>query len=581
MASTTALFTGLSGLNVNARRLEVIGNNISNVNTYGFKANRMHFAPAFNRDFSLGTAPGTSSGGSNPGQVGLGVTISGTQRILSNGAISPTGLDTDLAIEGQGFFVVERGSQQFYTRSGAFQFNGRNDLVTVTGERLKGFGVDSDFNIIPGRLTDVNIPLGTMTLAEATRNVNLSGNLRADGDVATTGSTFTFAALLTGGVPATGATLLTAIDGAGIVAGDSIRVTGAKRGNKDVPDADYVVTATSTVNDMLTFMQDALGVVPDGGYVAGDPTGAPEPGAFSISGAGVVTFVGNFGEANDIALASNNLQVVPSGGGSASSPFSITKTAEANGEAVRNTFVVYDSLGTAVNVDVTMVLAFREVTGGSYWRTFLHSADDSDIALHLESGDRAGTFTAGVPLVRFDEFGALRTTPTVAVEIDRAGTGAASLLNFDLNFQSAGSGVTGLGQSGGTSTIAATFQDGSPLGVLSSFSVGSNGIITGGFDNGLTRTLGQIAFAGFTNPEGLVDTGNNLFTTGPNSGTALIAGPEQFGGGRVIGGALELSNVDLSQEFINMILTTTGYSAASRIITTSDQLIQQLLVLGR
>lgn len=580
MASTTALFTGLSGLNVNARRLEVIGNNISNINTFGFKSNRMHFAPTFNRDFSLGSAPSTNSGGTNPGQVGLGVTISGTQRNFGNGAISPTGLSTDLAIEGDGFFIVERAGQQLYSRNGALQFNSNNDLVTLSGERVQGYGVDASFNLVTGRLTDINIPLGTLTLAEATRNVNLTGNLKADGTVATTGTLLTFGALTAATVPITAATLLTAVDGASIMVGDSIRVSGATRGNKAVPDASLPVTATTTVGDMLTFLQDAMGVVPAGGYTMGDPTGAPEPGGFAIDPMGVITFTGNMGTANDLVLAASNLQVVPASG-TASSPFTITKTNAANGESVRNTFVVYDSLGTAIEVDVTMVLAFRETNNGTYWRAFMHAADDSDQALHLESGDRMGTFSAAVPLAHFDEFGGLVSTPSVGVELDRDSAGSATAMNFNLNFSSQGSAVTALANTGGNSLVAATFQDGSPLGVLSSFSVGSNGIISGGFSNGLTRTIGQIALATFTNPEGLVDTGNNLFGVGPNSGTSLIGAPLEFGAGRVVGGALELSNVDLSQEFINMILTSTGYSAASRVITTSDQLIQQLLVLGR
>jgi flagellar hook protein FlgE len=111
--------------------------------------------------------------------------------------------------------------------------------------------------------------------------------------------------------------------------------------------------------------------------------------------------------------------------------------------------------------------------------------------------------------------------------------------------------------------------------------VGEDGVITGGFSNGLTRTIGQIIIATFTNPEGLIDAGNNLFAVGPNSGTALITTPGNFGTGRMIGGALEQSNVDLGQEFINLVLTQTGYSAATRVIQTTDELIQQLLVLGR
>lgn len=581
MASTTALFTGLSGLNVNARRLEVIGNNVANINTFGYKSNRMHFAPAFNRDFSLGTAPGTSSGGTNPGQVGLGVNVAGTQRNFGNGAISPTGLNTDLAIEGDGFFIVERAGQQLFSRNGAFQFNSANDLVTLTGERVQGFGVDANFNLVTGRLTNVNIPIGTLTLAEATENVNLAGNLKADGTVATAGTVITFAALTAGGAPVTGATLLTAIDGAGIMSGDAIQISGAKRGTKDVPTASFTVGAGSTINDFLTFMQDALGVVPDGGYTAGDITGAPEPGSFSISAGGVITFTGNMGAVNDLTVASGSIQVLPSGGGSPSSPFTLTKTSAANGESVRNTFTVYDSLGTAIDIDVTMVLAYKESNNGTYWRAFMHAADDSDTALHLETGDRAGTFSAAVPMIHFDRNGAIVSPTSFNVEVDRDSTGAGTALAFALNFGTSTGGVTALASTGAPSSIASTFQDGTYLGTLSSFSIGNDGVISGGFTNGLTRTLGQIAVASFTNPEGLVDTGNNLFAVGPNSGTALVSAPLEFGSGRIVGGALELSNVDLSQEFINMILTSTGYSASSRVITTSDQLIQQLLLLGR
>ena len=131
------------------------------------------------------------------------------------------------------------------------------------------------------------------------------------------------------------------------------------------------------------------------------------------------------------------------------------------------------------------------------------------------------------------------------------------------------------------SILAAVFQDGSSIGTLSQFSIGDDGIIAGSFTNGLTRDIGQIAMAKFSNNAGLVDAGNNLFQVGPNSGTALITSPLQFGTGRLIGAALELSNVDLSQEFINMILTSTGYTASSRVITVTDELIDELLRLVR
>ncbi len=576
MASTTSLFTGLSGLTANARRLEVIGNNIANVNTTAFKSNRMLFSPTFNRNFSLGTAPSANTGGSNPGQVGLGVTIAGTQRNFGNGAISTTGISTDLALEGDGFFIVNRGGQQLYTRAGAFQFNSNNQLSTLTGERLQGFAVDDNFNINRGTLNDLTIPLGQLTIAEATQNVNFSGNLDADGVTAAQGSSLQIGAL---GITA-GTDLLTALaGGAAIAAGDRITINGATRGGKVLPNASFTVTAASTVNDLMAFLQQALGVVPSGGFSAGDPTGGPEPGAFTV-GPGVVGFTGNFGADNDLTLLANQITLADSTGAAKTSPFTVAKSASADGESVRTSFVVFDSLGSPLEVDLTMVLAFKDNTG-TYWRSFLHSADDTDLALHLESGDRAGVFTDPAPLLHFDNFGRLASPTSISAELDRANTGAAAPLNFALAFAPGGEGVTALADTAASSSIAAVFQDGSALGILASFSVGDDGIITGGFTNGLTRTIGLVAMAKFTNPGGLVDSGNNLFSVGPNSGTALVTEPLTFGAGRIIGGALELSNVDLSQEFINMILTSTGYSAASRVITTTDQLLQQLLVLGR
>lgn len=576
MASTTSLFTGLSGLTANARRLEVIGNNIANVNTTAFKSNRMLFSPTFNRNFSLGTAPTANTGGTNPGQVGLGVTIAGTQRNFNNGAISTTGISTDLALEGDGFFIVNRGGSQYYTRAGAFQFNSTNDLSTLTGERLQGYAVDDNFNIVRGRLVDVNIPLGQLTIAEATRNVNFAGNLNANGEVATVGTLLQIAAT---GITAGNDLLTTLGGGAAIVAGDVFTISGAARGDKTLPDASFTVTALSTVNDLMQFFQQALGVVPNGGFSPGDPTGGPEPGSYTV-GAGTIDFVGNFGLENDIDFTTTQLTLSDSTGAAKANPFTVNKISEADGESVRTTFLVYDSLGTPIEVDVTMVLAHKDDTG-TYWRAFLHSAQDTDLALHLEQGDRAGVYSDAVPLLQFNSFGQLASSSTVSVELDRLNTGASNPLNFQLHFAAGGDGVTALTDTAERSSIAAVFQDGSQLGVLSSFSVGEDGIITGGFTNGLARTIGQLALAKFTNPGGLVDAGNNLFAVGPNSGTALITEPQNFGSGRIIGGALELSNVDLSQEFINMILTSTGYSASSRVITTTDQLIQQLLLLGR
>jgi flagellar hook protein FlgE len=127
------------------------------------------------------------------------------------------------------------------------------------------------------------------------------------------------------------------------------------------------------------------------------------------------------------------------------------------------------------------------------------------------------------------------------------------------------------------SEMVMTSQDGSAIGQLNDFSIGANGIITGSFSNGLTRNLGQVAVATFKNPAGLVDNGGNMYASGANSGEAIITAPMQLGSGAIRAGSLEQSNVDLSTEFINLIVASTGFSASSRVITTSDQLLTELL----
>ncbi|MFN0011080.1 MAG: flagellar hook protein FlgE [Phycisphaerales bacterium] len=577
MASTTALFTGLSGLNASARSLDVIGNNIANVNTTAFKSNRLLFASQFSRNLSLGGVPGDSDGGSNPAQIGLGVTVAGTQRNFNSGSLSATGDARDLAIEGEGFFVVSRdqaGTNRFFTRAGAFRQNALNDLTTVTGERLLGYGVDNDFNIVGGTLTPLNIPVGQLRLAEPTTSIRLDGNLNAGGSVPTQGSRTTLAALTdtTGAFVAAG-TLLSAVDdpsAAGLQAlyadGEQIQIVDAEKGGKVLPTATLVVdAATTTVQDLMDFIRDTLGI--NTGAPA-DPAGFT-PGVSLDPLTGIITVVGNSGATNDLRFSTTNFRHLDAAGAALTpaSPIATAKVAAADGESIRTTMFAYDSLGNEVTLDFTAVLESKG--NGTTWRYYLESADNT-----------VAPGVIGTGTISFDNEGRyLPALSPVTVTIDRTGTGAVTPLTFDLEFASNSGSVSALDDT--TSTLAQTFQDGTPLGVLTSFSVGNDGTITGGFDNGLTRTIGQVAVATFSNAEGLVDVGNNLFFTGPNSGTAVITTPTLLGTGRLVGGALELSNVDLAAEFINLIQASTGYSASSRVITTTDQLIQQLLTLGR
>ncbi len=580
MASTTALFTGLSGLNVHARRLDVIGNNIANVNSTAFKSSRLLLAPQFPRTFSAGSPPGDASGGTNPNQVGLGVVAAGTQRDMRSGAISVTGDARDLAIEGEGFFVVDRAGGEAYTRAGAFRPNESGELITIGGERLRGFGVDQGYNVVEGQLVNLSIPLGSLTVADATTLVRFDGNLNASGNVPTHGARIALGAGGGGGfslipgatAPATPPNVLEETSllvemadpqAAGsplFTTGQTIEIRGAEKGSRRLEPARLEITDSMTVRNLLDFLNVALGLRTDTGT---NPDGST-PGASLDPASGMLTLIGNTGVVNDLVFPSTSVRLLAADGALVRNPFAADKQASADGESVRTTFVVYDSLGAPVSVDLAVVMDGKS-NAGTTWRFYTESAG---------ADPRLTTGTLG-----FDTLGQLDSGGTAEVSIDRAGTGAASPLAFSIAFAGPTDAVTAYASSG--STLAATEQDGSPIGTLSNFGIGTDGTITGAFTNGLTRTLGRVALASFRNPEGLVEQGSNLFSVGPNSGNAVVTSPGEFGAGRIVSGALELSNVDLGNEFINMILTSTGYSASSRVIRTTDELLQQLLVLGR
>ncbi|MCA9295544.1 MAG: flagellar hook-basal body complex protein, partial [Phycisphaerales bacterium] len=518
-----------------------------------------------------------------------GVTIAGTQRNFNNGAITTTGIATDKAIEGDGFFMVNQGGTRAFTRTGAFQRNENNDLVSITGGRVLGYGTDAQFNIVQGNLVELNIPVGTLTLAEASRNVTFSGNLNASGQVASQGSShshrpfFTDTGLTT---PPAGTFDLTTSgnnlyidDGAGgtytaFEGGDPgpiITITGVEKGGKDLgthtfqfatSDPGDVDDYGQTIDDYVDFLNDVLGL--DNTTVGGESLGG-----FAAYDAttGQIIITGNEGVAQDMTIETGDIVVTNNGTAGINQPFIMSKDAQANGESVRTSLVVFDSLGTPVTIDLTMVLQSVADGEGTTWEFLAESSDNAGLGRIV-----------GLGTLRFDASGEFVSATNESFSLDRD-NGAVSPLTVAMNFDSGTDAITALTDA--QSSLAAIFQDGSPIGTLNSFSITEEGIISGSFTNGLTRTLGQVALAKFANPEGLVDLGNGNYRVGPNSGDAIVTSALNFGTGRLLGGALEGSNVDLSQEFINMILTSTGYSASSRVITTTDQLIDQLLVLGR
>jgi flagellar hook protein FlgE len=558
MGLTSALYTGLTGLNSSQFRLDVIGDNIANINTTGFKGSRTLFQTQFARTLSGGTKPTAGQGGTNPSQVGLGSTVGAIQRSFLPGSIETTGVPSDLAIEGEGFFVMRSPeNESVFTRDGSFTLSADNRLINSSGFFVQGYSVNSDFELIEGALGDVSIPLGTLTTARATQDVQMDGTLDSSGDVATQGTILRSQILHdAANNPITAATLLTDVKNPGgaafFVNGDVLTVDGVQRGGRDVPVESFVVgTDGTTVGDYLAWMDEALGIDTTVG-VAGSPGTA-------VTVDGRIELSGNAGTENALNIQSGSL--ISSGG--TQIPFNFTEDQVADGESVHTSFIAYDSLGTPLRIDLTMVLE-QQTTGASTWRYYATSGDDTDV-----------DFALGTGTVTFDANGQFIPGAQNSILIDRANTGANDLVSINLDMDRM-SGLTSR-----ESSLVMSFQDGFSTGTLVDYSIGQDGVITGTFTNGLNQTIGQIALATFANPAGLVARGSNIYFIGPNSGEARIGPPLTLGAGKISAGSLELSNVDLSREFINLITSSTAFSASSRVISTSDQLLQELLSIAR
>ncbi|MFH1419580.1 MAG: flagellar hook-basal body complex protein [Planctomycetota bacterium] len=558
MGLTSALYTGLSGLNSSQFSLDVIGDNIANLNTTAFKGSRSLFQTQFSRTISAGTKPTGNQGGTNPMQIGLGSTVGAIQRTFTPGAIETTGVPSDLAIEGDGFFVLRTPeNEQVYSRDGAFSLSADSRLISADGYFVQGYSVNKDFELIPGALGDVNIPLGTLTTARATSSVQLDGTLDSSGTVATQGTILRSQILHDAvGVPIVGGTALTVVRepaGAALfVNGDVITVDGVKRGGRNVPSESFTVGTTgTTVNDLLAWLDDVIGIDTTAG-VAGSP-------GVAVTVDGRFELRGNAGTENGLSIQPGTLL----SSGATQIPFTFSEDQAANGESAHTSFIAYDSLGTPLSIDLTMVLETR-TTASSTWRFYAQASEDSDVK-----------FDVGTGTVTFDADGQFVESPNNGIVIDRVGSGATDPLPVTLDMRR----LSGLNVD--DSSLVMSFQDGFATGTLIDFNIGQDGIVTGTFTNGLNQTIGQIALGTFSNPAGLLARSNNVYFIGPNSGEARITAPLELGAGKVSSGSLELSNVDLSRQFISLITSSTAFSAASRVVSTSDQLLQELLLLAR
>lgn len=411
-----SMFSGVSGLRTHQVMMDVIGNNIANVNTAGYKSGSVVFQDLLSQLLRGAGGPVPGLGGTNPAQVGLGVRLAGISTSFGQGALQLTGRSTDLAIQGDGFFVTSLGTQQLFTRAGAFSFDTEGKLVTADGAVAQGWVADPLGGIDRNApLADLKMPLGQVLAPVQSQTVTLGGNLPADAAV---------------------------------------------------------------------------------------------------------------------------------------------------GDTITSSIKVYDAQGT----QVTLTFQFTK-TASDQW------------SVQAMSPDATGTLQpVGAPATMpFDPTtGQLSPAPTYSV----TPPGVWDANGISVNFGTVGA-TDAVSQYSGTTSIAALSQDGSALGTLQSFSIGQDGVVTGVFSNGRTQSIGQLALASFNNPAGLEKAGGASFRATANSGLAQIGAAGSGGRGLISGGMLEMSNVDLAQEFTNLIVAQRGFQANSRVITASDELLQDLVNLKR
>jgi flagellar hook protein FlgE len=332
-----------------------------------------------------------------------------------------------------------------------------------------------------------------------------------------------------------------------------------KRGTQTLAAKELTITATTTVQDLIDFMEQSFGIINS----AETPLLASAGGQIN---AGVISFTSNAGTENALGVSLSALSITPTGDTSPT-PISVsfTETTDEEGAGSTSGFVVYDSLGIPVNVRITTVLEEKTDTSTTY--RWFATSDDSEPLLGVSTAVGTGTIT-------FDGNGLIQGSPLAAISIDRNQSASESPFLVTLDF----SEVSGLGSS---SSMSMTRQDGFPPGTLSSFTITESGLIRGIFSNGAERPLGQIRMARFANNSGLQQVGENLFAKGVNSGEPVISDPGEQGIGTLTAGALELSNTDIGQNLIELILASTQYRGGARVITTAQQLLDELLSLRR
>ena len=547
-----SMYSGVSGLKTHQTKMDVIGNNIANVNTVGFKSSSVTFSEIMYQNLSGASGPNalTGTGGVNAKQIGLGVTTGSTSvNITGAGASQTTGGAFDIKLNdtnsATSFFIVSNGSGTQFTRAGSFYVDGAGNLcMTSTGYNVMGWQVDPTTGDIR---KDTVSALRVMSEKNMTSAPEATVNGRCEGVLDKNSTDVTS--------EAGQAMNLSFYDALGYsyVAKFAIKETNRDTGEYTVELTDILDSTNKSILDQTkydsvtgTYDPDYLGDI-FGAVKSQTKTYTPRAGWTTVDAANNI-FEYNATYYRYDAAAGNLVEVADNGGGNyVQVPGGTTKTlAEAFGVSPY-----------ATGITMTNGVVTANVSGANY--TLKFNPDD------------------GV----FDYIGA---NGQDNVFLNLKDTLGGNFEDIDIDFTG-----TKWFDNGGSSTIGMDKGDvdgktgtGKKLGDMIGVFVDTNGKIYGSYDNGNTILLGQIAVAQFANAMGLEKVGDNCYTTTLNSGEFDGIGVDiTAGGGTMSTGMLEMSNVDLSSEFTEMITTQRGFQANSRIITVSDTLLEELINLKR
>ncbi len=546
MSLINSLFAGVSGLRNHQSMLDVIGNNIANVNTLGFKGSRITFSDTFNQFLRFGTNPTESAGGTNAYQVGLGMKVNSIDRNWNQGTFERTGILTDLALQGDGLFVLKSNGQTFYSRAGSFTFDADGKLVNPqSGAIVQGKVATSEGVIPPGNnLQDIVIDPNLKLPAIATTKMSWGGNLSSSSSL-TRSEEFVESGNINASLPIGG------------TASESNTIYD-DNGNEYRLTTTYTKTAANTYDLTYSLIDKANPTVPV-------LTGGPVSVVFDPANGKMLTMNGNPPAPIQIQSAALgiNFNYDPTAVTESSNATTISSTVDDNRKPtiVTGTLTIFDSLGASH----TLTLKFTKTSANNWnWNASVPSS--------------SGVLSGNSGTISFNTDGSVNTIYPNPPLMNFAPTGGASAANIEMDF---GSGFGGITQTSSNSVISALSQNGSASAVLSNLSIDQYGYIVGVFSNGASRNLAQILVATFPNLNALTSVGDNLFTVSANSGAPFIGSPGELTQTTIQSGALEQSNVDLSEEFTRMIISQRGFQANARVVSVSDQMLQETTNLVR